>query len=232
MSVLFLQNRPIRAGAQTSLARLVDSEPIRSLDPVVLLNSEGWLSQQLKLQKSHCVVYPFKSPRALTTRIFGLSGWAKTTAACLGEHRSKIRFVVANDHQECPLALAIAKELGGLHVLAILRTPGMTKRDFDKYRCDECHGITGVGHELRNRIDGWTSKPVALFEEGFEEAEFQLLKPVPASCPKRILLIGSEAPRKGFTDFIEALHLFEQQRPDFPGWECCLLYTSPSPRDV
>ena len=34
------------------------------------------------------------------------------------------------------------------------------------------------------------------------------------------MLIGSKAPGKGFTDFIEALRMFEQKRPEFPGWEC------------
>ena len=222
MSVLFLQNRPIRAGAQTSLARLVDSAPIRPLAPVVLLNSNGWLSDQLGRQTTPYCVFPFKSPRSLSTRMFGLSIWAKSAAAALGEKRSQIRVVVANDHQECPLALALAKTLGGLPVLAILRTPGMTKRDFDKYRCDASQALMGEGRELQARIKNWTSKSVSLFEEGFEETEFQPVKPSPTSCPKRVLLIGSEAPRKGFTDFIEALQLLEHQRPDFPGWTCDL----------
>ncbi|MEI6713246.1 MAG: glycosyltransferase family 4 protein [Verrucomicrobiota bacterium] len=222
MSVLFVQNRPIRAGAQTSLARLVDSEPIRSIDPVVLLNSNGWLSDQLSRQGTSFSVFPFKSSRALSTRIFGLSTWARKVAVSLGETCASIQCVVANDHQECPLAIALAKELGDLPVLSVLRTPGMTKRDFEKYDCDVSQSLMVVGRELQERTNEWTSKSIALFEEGFEEAEFQPWKPVPQSCPTRLLLIGSEAPRKGFTDFIEALQAFERQRPDFPGWTCDL----------
>lgn len=222
MSVLFLQNRPIRAGAQTSLARLVDSAPIRPLDPVVLLNSDGWLSDQLCRQGTPYCVFPFKSPRSLSTRIFGLSTWAKSAAAALGETRSQIRCIVANDHQECPLGLALAKTLGGLPVLSILRSPGMSKRDFEKYSCDASQAVMVEGRELQVRVKRWTSKSVSLFEEGFEEAEFQSAKTLPTSCPRRVLLIGSEAPRKGFTDFIEALQILEHRRPDFPGWTCDL----------
>lgn len=222
MSVLFVQNRPIRAGAQTSLARLVESDPIQSLNPMVLLGSNGWLSDQLNREGISVGVFPFKTARALSTRIFGLSAWAEKAASILGETRARIRVVVANDHQECPLAIALAKQLGGLPVLSILRTPGMTKRDFQKYDCDASQSLMAVGSELRERTNEWTPKPVVLFEEGFEESEFQPWKPLPPACPKRLLLIGSEAPRKGFTDFIEALQAFEHQRPDFPGWICDL----------
>ena len=101
------------------------------------------------------------------------------------------------------MAIALAKELGGLPVLSILRTPGMSLRDFKKYRCDASRTLMGEGRELQRRIKDWTSKPIALFEEGFEEPEFLPLKSIPSTCPSRLLLIGSEAPPKGFTDFIE-----------------------------
>jgi len=66
-------------------------------------------------------------------------------------------------------------------------------------------------------LDSFSRKPVS---EGFLESEFAPAKSTLSSSPKRLLVIGSEAPGKGFTDFIEALQLFENKRPDFPGWNC------------
>jgi len=219
VSILFLQKRPIRAGAQTSLARMVDSTPLRVLDPAVLLGGGGWLEEQLRRQKVPVMVTDFPSPRALKTRLLGLGGWARQAAAVLKARSISPAALIANDHQECPLALALAHVLG-VPVLGILRTPGMTRGDFDKYHCDRCQGLMGEGGELRARICGWTTKRVGLFEEGFTEVEFMPLKPWPAACPRRLIAIGSEAPRKGFTDFIEALHLLEARLPDFPGFDC------------
>lgn len=224
VSLLFLQKRPIRAGAQTSLARMVESTPLRALRPVVLLGDHGWLEEELGRRKVPAMVAHFPSPRALKTRLFGLGSFARQVAGRLLALPGveKPRAIVANDHQECPLALALSQVLGGVPVLAILRTPGMTQRDFQKYQCNACHGLMGEGGELRERLTRWTSKPVALFEEGFNESEFMPLKPWPPQCPRKLLVAGSEAPRKGFTDFIEALQRLEQRRPDFPGFQCDL----------
>lgn len=227
MSVLFIQKRPIRAGAQTSLARLVDSAPLRPLEPAALIGGEGWLSQQLSRHGVPFVATPFPSPRGFLTRLFGLDGFARRVKTRLEAQRVQPAAVIANDHQECPLALAIARAFGGLPVLAILRTPGMTRADFDKYHCERCDGLMGEGWELRERVADWTTKKVSLFEEGFTESEFMPSKPYPLACPRRLLVIGSEAPRKGFTDFIAAIHQIEAAHSDFPGFHCDLTGTRP-----
>jgi glycosyltransferase involved in cell wall biosynthesis len=220
MSVLFLQNRPTRAGAQTSLARLADSDPIRILDPLVLVSKNGWLSEQLERQGTPCFVVPFKSPRALASRIFGLKGWAKLAVRSIVTGSARVRSVIANDHQECPLALALARELGGLPVVSILRSSGMSEGGFRKYGCERSTTMLAVGSELQKKVQQWSRRQVLRFDEGFLETEFGQSRPWLFQCPGRLLLIGSEAPGKGFTDFIEALRMFEQKRPEFPGWEC------------
>ena len=113
--------------------------------------------------------------------------------------------------------------------MAILRTPGMDKNDFDKYHCAECDVVFGEGHELRARVETWLNKPVPVFEEGFAESEFLDAKPQPEQFPKRIFVAGSEEPRKGFQDFFDALAILEKKQPDFPGFDCHL--TGKAPED-
>ncbi|MDZ4288135.1 MAG: glycosyltransferase family 4 protein, partial [Prosthecobacter sp.] len=211
---------------------MVDSTPLRILGPAVLLGGEGWLAEQLQRQQVPVLTTDFPSPRAMATRLFGLGSFARRVAASLHSNSIQPTAIIANDHQECPLALSLSKTLGRVPVLAILRTPGMTRGDFDKYHCDRCDGLMGEGKELRQRLTEWTTKPVGLFEEGFTESEFMPPKPWPPSCPQRLVVIGSEAPRKGFTDFIEAVHCLEIQLPGFPGFRCDLTGSPPSGSDA
>jgi len=220
MNVLYLQKRPIRAGAQTSLARLVESSPLRELNPLVLLGERGWLEARLKQQGVRTLVSRFASSRSLAARLFGIRPWARSTAGKLRNLSFSPQAIVANDHQECPLAFALSSALGGIPVLGILRTPGMTQRDFEKYECERCDGMMAVGRELQDRLGQWTRKPVELFEEGFNDSEFKPPRSWPTSCPQRVIVLGSESPRKGFTDFIEAVHRLETAHPDFPGFDC------------
>ena len=230
MSILFFQKRSIRAGAQTSLARLVESSPLRPMNPVALLGGAGWLSEELQRQGTPALITRFPSPRALMSRMLGFGMFARRVIGMLHSRAVTPAAIIANDHQECPLAFALAEKLGGIPVLGILRTPGMSRADFDKYGCDRCNGLMGEGTELRERVQAWTSKDVGLFEEGFAEAEFLPLKVWPAACPKRVLVIGSEAPRKGFLDFIEAVRRLEAEVPAFPGFECD--FTGSRPADL
>jgi hypothetical protein len=207
---------------------MVDSEPLRSLKPVVLLGGEGWLGEQLARQQVPVITTSFPSPRSFAARVFGLGFFARRVRRELERRSIRISAIVANDHQECPLALALAQASGGVPVLAILRTPGMSRRDFQKYQCERCDGLMGEGAELRQRLTKWTEKPVALFEEGFVEAEFMPPKPGVGNCPTRLIVIGSEAPRKGFTDFIRAVDEMEAKHPDFRGFHCDFTGTAPA----
>jgi glycosyltransferase involved in cell wall biosynthesis len=201
--LLFVQRRPTRAGAQTSLWRIVKSSP--SL-PLILSAAHGWLDEALP----GTIVSTWPSPRSWPARLGGLTRFAKSIAPRL----QGIRAVVANDHQECPLALALAKRLD-LPCLAILRTPGMSQRDFSKYQCDQCNHLFAVGDELLEKVTRWATAPSSLFVEGFLKDEFL---PVPAASPQfpsRILVAGSEEPRKGFRDFLTALEILRQEHPKF-----------------
>ena len=228
-SLLFLQRRSSRAGAQTSLERMVLSKVINGLNPAVLIAEEGWLSATLRKHEVPSLVRSWPSPRSIKARLGGLKKFCREFVGLLGEQSMAPDVIIANDHQECLLAHALSEVLGGVPIIAILRTPGMNRADFDKYRCGDCEVIFGEGHELRDRIESWTKRSIPIFEEGFGEEEFREPKQKPAEFPARIFVAGSEEPRKGFSDFFEALLQVEKENPDFPGWDCHL--TGKRPED-
>ena len=219
MSVLFIQNRPSRAGAQTSLARILESKVFREIGPRVLLGKEGWLSDHLKKLGVRYGIEGFPAPRSLYWRVFGLGSWARKASHSLSDG-SVFRAIVANDHQECSLGIALSEALGGVPVLGILRSSAMRERDFRKYRCDACQKLVAVGENLRRKVSEWMKRKVELFEEGFLESEFVTGRDWPQRCPQKVLVIGSQIPGKGFTDFLDALRLLEERNPDFAGWDC------------
>ena len=202
--ILFVQRRPKRAGAQTSLYRLVSSSPRSSQ---VLISSAGWLNEALE----NVTVKVWPSPRSLKGRLGGLASFTKSIAKEIGAPK----IVVANDHHECLPALALAKAFS-VPCIAILRTPGMSENDFQKHRCGECAHLFIVGEELSGRVDNWSDTPHSLFIEGFLEEEFADIPPPPAEFPSEILIAGSEEARKGFADILTALEILEKSHPDFP----------------
>jgi glycosyltransferase involved in cell wall biosynthesis len=226
-NILFIQDRSIRAGAQTSLERMVQSENIRQLNPAALIAQPGWLSDTLKKHHVPAVVSRWPSPRSLKARLGGLDRFAKKIVPVLKQASIYPRVIIANDHQECLLAHSLSRALGGVPLMAILRTPGMNQLDFEKYRCAHCDVVFGEGHELRKRVETWLKKPVPLFEEGFAESEFLAPKSLPEQFPKRIFVAGSEEPRKGFQDFFDALEILEKKQPDFLGFDCHLTGAPP-----
>jgi glycosyltransferase involved in cell wall biosynthesis len=225
--LLFIQRRSVRAGAQTSLARLLASEPVLALRPAVLYGEDGWLFDLLAERKIPTARVRFPSSRAILTRMRGLGGFAREAVGELERSGIRPAVIVANDHQECPLALALAKRLGNIPVVGLLRSFGLSERDFRKYRCDECASLMPVGETLQQRMAPWTSKTTVMFQEGFAEAEFHAPVEVSKAFPARWLVLGSEAPGKGFEDFIEALDILACGFPDFPSLQCDFTGSAP-----
>ena len=226
---LFVQYRASRAGAQTSLLRLVSTPEMAALNPAVLLAESGWLEDSL-LKKSvptYCSKWP--SPRSLHARMGGMHSFAKKTVQQLAAQGIYPAVVIANDHQECPVALAIGQLLK-VPVISILRSASMDERDYKKYTCSECTEIFTVGAKLQNKIQLWSGKLAQLYTEGFTSEElFNQHPKLPSEFPKKLLIVGTADPAKGFSDFFKALHLVEKTTPDFPPLEC--FFTSEQPDD-
>jgi glycosyltransferase involved in cell wall biosynthesis len=133
----------------------------------------------------------------------------------LAHELPKVSLVVANDHQECPVALALAKTLSA-PCAAILRSSGMSQRDFEKYRAGECEHLFVVGEELAEKTKRWSKVPQSMFSEGFLEDEFLPIPDAHDHFPSEILVAGSEAPGKGFQDLLQALAILQTDHPDLP----------------
>ena len=201
--LLFIQRRPTRAGAQTSLFRLASVSKNKA---VVLCAEEGWLTAALP----HSLIQKWPSARSLAGRIGGLKFSARKVL-----NKTQPALIIANDHQECPFALAIARE-AQIPCLVILRTPGMSQRDFEKYQCADCDHLFVVGEELNIEVRQWSATETSLFQEGFLENEFASNPITSTAFPDEILVAGSSEPRKGFNDLIEALKIVESRLPEFP----------------
>lgn len=211
-NILWIQRRPSRAGAQTSLSRLASVSPVET---TILTASDGWLASAVP--HSHIETWP--SPRSLVGRLGGLKH-----AACTIAKKIQASIVVANDYHECPMALALAKEMN-VPCLATLRASGMTRRDFEKYHCAKCDHLFIVGEELNTKALQWTSTPISLFQEGFLEGDFFPPREPAETFPEKILVAGTSNPLKGFHDLLAALEILEAQNPDFPIKEVVLTST-------
>lgn len=226
---LFIQKRPRRAGAQVSLSRIVTSDAIRDLNPFVLLGDDGWLDSFLSEQSIPHIIRSWPSPRSFIGRLGGLDQFSKQLLKHLHAQGLTPRAIIANDHQESLLAQSLAKASGGPPVAVILRTPGMNQNDFKKYQCNRCDHIFARGEDLAARARQWSGRDVSCMLGSFTDSDFLPPHPTPAAFPTRILVAGSEEPRKGFADFLEALFLIEQSEPDFPALDC--VFTGVEPTD-
>lgn len=229
--ILFIQKRARRAGAQVSLSRIVTSEEIRDLNPnpFVLLGDDGWLGSFLSEQSIPHIARPWPSPRSLIGRLGGLDQFSKRFIKHLTAQGLTPGAIIANDHQESLLAQSLAKASGGPPVAVILRTPGMNQNDFEKYQCHRCDRIFARGEDLTARAKQWSGRDVTCMLGSFTDTDFHPPHPKPSTFPTRILIAGSEEPRKGFADFLEALFLIEQSEPNFPALEC--VFTGAEPTD-
>ncbi len=217
--VIFVQNRARRAGAQVSLSRLLSQPQIQASNPFVLLGSDGWLSSHLTKKTIPHLVKPWPSPRSLGSRMGGLSRYAKHTILELRQSDINPRVIVANDHQECLLALALSRAAGDIPVVGILRSAAMAERDFAKYQCNKCSALFARGQELSAKAHNWSGREVSCMLGSFTEDDLSPALPSMESFPGKILVAGSEIPGKGFADIIEAIKIVEQKEPDFPTTE-------------
>jgi len=130
--------------------------------------------------------------------------------------------VHGNDHIQSLFSLAVAKVLGVPSVLT-LRTPGMSRRDFLKYRCRDHQRIVAVGSDLHKKVCGWCSDPLPdLIENGVDEQEINPCTPVSAVFPPSVVVPGSTEPRKGWRDLVDAL-VFLEEKGQGAGVEFALL---------
>jgi glycosyltransferase involved in cell wall biosynthesis len=216
-ATVFLQGRTHRAGAQTCLARLLRHKAMRRWNPVLVCSAQGWLTRECERENIPFICEAFPKSRSLFGRWFENARFV--TAVTLKLQAASVRdvgIVHANDHIEGLLGRELAKALRARSAI-FLRSPGMTRRDYFKYRCNEYDMIAAVGNELCARAQAWdSSRSVELIHDGLEPDEFAAAKPRPGLPPTKVLVIGSSLDWKGWADLTEALYLLERNAALLP----------------
>jgi glycosyltransferase involved in cell wall biosynthesis len=208
-SVLFVQKRAHRAGAQTCLARLLRHRGLHPYHPAVICSEAGWLTETCRAVDVPVILEPFPSSRSLLARLHGNGVFARRACRRLAEAGLTPTLIHANDHLEGLLGLELAKRLG-VRSAIFLRSPGMTREDYVKYRCAEYDLIAVVGDGLHAAVRGWDpGRDVRLIHDGIESTEFAAPKPKAREFPRRILVVGSPLDWKGWADLTEALWRLE-----------------------
>ncbi len=224
--VLFVQGRTHKAGAQTCLARLLQSGIMRQWSCSVLSSTPGWFTEECDRIHIPSIVRMFPRSRSLFARMIGNRLFAKQAVADLSARQMIPDVVFANDHQEALIALAIAEKLGAKKAI-LLRSPGMRREDYFKYCCNAFDHISAIGEELTARVKGWDSaRKIHCTHDGVLEDEFLPVKQKSQSPPSRILAIGSPLAWKGWADLTEALRLLSQSSA-LPGLQIDFTGTMP-----
>lgn len=193
---------------------------MREHDPVLLTGQAGWLTQHCERSGVKWRQLPFPASRSLPARLWGNRLFARMAVRSLREVLVPGRplIVHTNDHPDSLLGLAVAKELNAVPMIT-LRTPGMSSRDFEKYRCGDHAHLIAVGDQLFDKVRPWISgkRPLTLVHNGVTEDEILQPHVFQDGAPlSRILVLGSIIPRKGWQDLVEALLLLESRLPSGP----------------
>lgn len=212
-SVLFLQRRAGRAGAQSCLFRLARADQAAAHRPIVVTAAKGWLTEACDGADIPVETLPFPSSRSLTGRLWANRLWARQLASRLKAHGQAPDIVIGNDHQESLLTLALAAALDVPSGI-ILRSSGMTARDFTKYECGRHAAIFAIGEDFLGRVRAFPGgERAVLLADGLADEDFPAAPPLSPAFPERALVLGTPHPDKGWGDLLQALERLPTNAP-------------------
>jgi glycosyltransferase involved in cell wall biosynthesis len=185
----------------------------------LLTGKRGWLTRACDNASVAYTVLPFPSSRSLGGRIWGNRHFiSKASAVVRGLlDPSQPAVIHANDHPDSLLGVELARELNCPSILT-LRTPGMSERDFLKYRCDRHRALISVGEELFDKVSAWhLTSPHSLVHDGIGSEDIVRPRETATEVLDQIVVLGSLCQRKGWHDLVEALATLEQSgTTEFP----------------
>jgi hypothetical protein len=146
-NTLILQRRPHRAGGQVALWRLLSQPQFRASNPILVTESEGWLTAECAKLSVPVIVQPFSSPRSLWGMLAGNRLFCRRTIKHIQEMQLRVGTVLGNDHFEAPFTAALARDLGASNAV-ILRSADATSERLTRYRCGEADLLLPVGREI------------------------------------------------------------------------------------
>jgi glycosyltransferase involved in cell wall biosynthesis len=227
MNLIFLQNRPHRAGAQTCLARLLrEFQRYPGIKASLVCGSEGWLTDQARTLAVDTQIVPFPSSRSWMGRLWRNQSFVHSVRLLSNRAATK-GWIVANDHGENLLALALARR-SRLSSCVFLRSSGMTEADYFKYACDQSDAVVSVGPTLAQQARIWDPDGSHHFiPDGLEDADFSRPMHLPQSFPREVLVLGTPHPDKGWGDLRNALKLLPPALSQNTEWH----FTGPIPEE-
>jgi glycosyltransferase involved in cell wall biosynthesis len=209
-TILFIQNKTHKAGAQTALYSLLTNGNLCGYRLFLLSSGEGWLTRACRETGVGCALNRFPSSRSVPARLYKNLKFAGAVKRELGTLNVRPDIVHGNDYLEGLLALKLAKAFGAASAIT-LRSSMMTRRDYYKYQCDRFDLITAIGDELFDKALRWSGgKRVVLINDGLYDYEFSKQKEKPGEFPDRVLVIGDQSTVKGWKDIISALQLLSR----------------------
>jgi glycosyltransferase involved in cell wall biosynthesis len=198
--IVFIQKRPNKAGAQVALSRLLTAPSIRDLSPLVIVGSEGWLTDELRRLHIEVLVMNVPSVRSLGAR---LGGNRSFVARVVSRISGRPLAIISNNHQEATLAAALSRAMETKSAV-ILRDSYLTHDTMLKYGWDEPDHALAVGAYLeRLAIDANASVPVTHLYDSVIDFVEPMDKPL--SFPKAAPVVGSPDERKGWRAWIAAV---------------------------
>jgi glycosyltransferase involved in cell wall biosynthesis len=208
--VFFIQQSPALAGSQKSLLRLMLALNA-CWRPVLISGAEGSLTAATSVSGIPVVVCPFLSSRSLKARLFGNRRFGQAVAEQCRFYIQDRCLVHANDHIQSLSALAVAAALKVPSVLTV-RSSGMSKRDFFKYKCQRHEIVVAVGQSIFQRVSAWCPvRNLKLVENGIAEAEIKSAIHHEKQFPRSVVVPGSVHQGKGWRDLTDALVLLEKK---------------------
>ncbi|MGP1666149.1 MAG: hypothetical protein ACTS5I_09630, partial [Rhodanobacter sp.] len=210
--VVFIQKRSTRGGAQVALSRLLTAPQMRDLNPIVITTDRnGWLTQELDRIEVDHAIEAIPSVRSIPSKLWGNRAFARRVAGQLKHSRPLA--IIANNHEEAPLAYLLAKELKTKSAV-ILRDPYLTKDTLEKYDWDLPDHTLAVGMDLAGLAVGCNASiPVTRIYDAI--TDFAEPVELPSAFPDTVLVIGSSHPRKGWKELIEAISIADEMEPGF-----------------
>lgn len=203
-TVVYLQRKAHKAGAQTCLARLVQNPFLNRFNPTVICSEYGWLTTELERTGVRFIVEPFPSSRSIVARLISNALFVNRVAKRLGSPGSHF-LVHGNDHQEGILTVSLARALRAFSAIT-LRSSSMNKLDYTKYHCSDVNVALTVSQELMGRLNLWDPQKVfSIVSDGVYPEELTYVSREAASAPRRFVVLGSHLLWKGWRDVVDAL---------------------------
>lgn len=205
MRVVYLQGRTHKAGAQTALERLMRTENMAPFKPILVCGHPGWLTEQCTKHGIPWFATCFPKSRSLQARLYGNRRFAKRVSAMLIQKGIHPVLICANDYIENLLAVELSRHL---HVpqTVFVRSSGISKSGYKKYACEKTDAVIGITEDMRKHIQRWAEEStVHLVHDALYEDEILPPTSLLSTPPSTLLVIGSPAPGKGWTDFTQAL---------------------------